>query len=62
MSKDIKTCSGCKHFSRPHYHGSDVCNLYNKYTVAARIQCKMECWEAKPKESVKVVGDKLIKK
>jgi len=62
MATETKNCSNCKHFSRPHFHGSDVCNLYNKYTVAARIHCKMECWEKKPKEKVNVIGDKLIVK
>jgi hypothetical protein len=56
-----KNCSNCKH--QQMIHGSNsVCNLYNKYAVAARIQCNMECWEKKPKEKVKVVGDKLIVK
>jgi len=60
MTKTIKTCCNCKHKNEKGYNDNDVCNLYNKYTVAARILCKMECWEKKPKKRVKVVGDKLI--
>lgn len=62
MAKETKNCGNCKHQSKMDYWSSDVCNLYNKYCVAARIQCKMECWEKKPKVVTKVVGDKLIVK
>ncbi len=58
MEKENKTCGGCKHHTQT--YGNSVCNLYNKYTVAARIHCKMECWGEKPKEAVRVIGDKLI--
>ena len=62
MAKEVKNYVNCKHKSKADYWSSDVCNLYNKYCVAARIHCKMECWQKKPKEKVKVVGDKLIVK
>jgi len=58
MAKENKTCGACKHNTQT--DGVSVCNLYNKYAVAARIQCKMECWDKKPKVTQKVIGDKLI--
>lgn len=56
---ETKACHNCTHYQVGH-GGNTICNLYNKYCLAARIHCKMECWEKKAKEKVKVVGDKLI--
>lgn len=61
MGIEVKSCNNCEHYQM--LHGANpVCNLYNKYTIAARIHCKMESWEKEQKESVKVVGDKLLVK
>ena len=49
----VKSCSTCAHYDRPASFGNDICNLYNKYCLTARIHCKMECWQKKSKKDSK---------
>lgn len=32
------------------FGANSVCNLYNKYTLTAKMRCQMESWEKIPKQ------------
>lgn len=49
MATETKDCNNCKHHQML-FGANSFCNLYNKYTVGARILCGMQCWQKIPKQ------------
>ena len=55
ISTSSKSCQNCAHMTYYHSCGTTVCNLYHKYTIAAKVLCahpitnELTDWVQKPK-------------